>query len=100
MTGRFTLEEKYYKRKTKNSKTMKLRFSNNLDSIGGESEISPEEIAGKAGIERIASLSKEAIAIAHDISKNHPEFKQVTLDTMTDAERTLIEQSKKNNNQN
>ena len=95
MTGRFTLEEKYYKRKTKNSKTMKLRFSNNLDAIGGESEISPEEIAGKAGIERIASLSKEAIAIAHDIFKNHPEFKQVTLDTMTDEERKLIEQSKK-----
>ena len=100
MTGRFTLEEKYYKRKTKNSKTMKLRFSNNLDAIGGESEISPEEIAGKAGIERIASLSKEAIAIAHDIFKNHPEFKQVTLDTMTDEERTMIEQAKKNNNQN
>ena len=95
MTGRFILEEKYYKRKTKNSKTMKLRFSNNLDAIGGESEISPEEIAGKAGIERIASLSKEAIAIAHDIFKNHPEFKQVTLDTMTDEERTMIENAKK-----
>ena len=79
---------------------MKLRFSNNLDAIGGESEISPDEIAGKAGIERIASLSKEAIAIAHDIFKHHPEFKQVTLDTMTDEERGLIEQSKKNNNQN
>ena len=95
MTGRFTLEEKYYKHETKNSKTMKLRFSNNLDAIGGESEISPEEIAGKAGIERIASISKEAITIAHDIFKNHPEFKQVTLDTMTDEERGLIENSKK-----
>ena len=79
---------------------MKLRFSKNIDAIGGESEISPEEIAGKAGIERIASLSKEAIAIAHDIFKNHPEFKQVTLDTMTDEDRTMIEQAKKNNNQN
>lgn len=79
---------------------MKIRFSNNIDAIGGDSEIAPEEISGKAGIERVATLSKEAIAIAHDIFKNHPEFKQVTLDTMTDEERRLIELSKKNNNQN
>ena len=79
---------------------MKLRFSNNIDAIGGESEISPEEIAGKAGIERIASLSKEAIAIAHDIFKNHPESKQVTLDTLTDEERKMIELSENSNNKN
>lgn len=72
---------------------MKIRFSNNIDAIGGDSEIAPEEISGKAGIERVANLSKEAIAIAHDIFEKYPEFKQVTLDTMTDEERKLIEVS-------
>ena len=72
---------------------MKIRFSHNIDAIGGDSEIAPEEISGKAGIERVANRSKAALAIAHDIFEKHPEFKQVTLDTMTDEERRLIEVS-------
>ena len=54
-------------------------------------EIDPEEIGGKMGIERAASLSKDGIIIATDIFKKYPEIKQVTLDTMTDEERRLIE---------
>ena len=72
---------------------MKIRFANNIEGITGDSEIPPEEVSGQKGIERVASLSKEAIGIATDIFKTHPEFKQVTFDTMTDEERVLIEVS-------
>ena len=37
------------------------------------------------------------IVIAVAIFKNHPEFKQVILDTTTDEERRMIEQVKNNN---
>ena len=70
---------------------MKIRIANNLGDICGEMEIDPEEIGGKMGIERAASLSKDGIIIATEIFKSHPEIKQVTLDTMTDEERRLIE---------
>lgn len=79
---------------------MKIRFAKDMGLISGDSMIEPEELAGSMGIERIASLSKEAIAIVTDIFKNHPEFKQVTLDTMTDEERKMIELSEKSNNKN
>ena len=70
---------------------MKIRIANNLGDISGGMEIDPEEVSGKIGIERAASLSKDGFIIAIDIFKNHPEIKQVTLDTMTDEERKLIE---------
>ena len=70
---------------------MKIRIANNLGDICGGMEIDPEEIGGKMGIERAASLSKDGIIIATEIFKSHPEIKQVTLDTMTDEERRLIE---------
>lgn len=79
---------------------MKIRFAKDMGLISGDSMIEPEELAGSMGIERIASLSKEAIAIVTDIFKNHPEFKQITLDTTTDEERKLIELSEKSNNKN
>jgi len=70
---------------------MKIRIANNLGDICGGMEIDPEEIGGKMGIDRAASLSKDGIIIATEIFRNHPEIKQVTLDTMTDEERRLIE---------
>ena len=70
---------------------MKIRIANNLGDICGGMEIDPEEIGGKMGIERAASLSKDGIIIATEIFKSYPEIKQVTLDTMTDEERRLIE---------
>ena len=70
---------------------MKIRIANNLGDICGWMEIDPEEIGGKMGVERAASLSKDGIIIATDIFKKYPEIKQVTLDTMTDEERRLIE---------
>lgn len=73
---------------------MKIRFANNIEGITGDSDISLEEVSDTKDIERVAKLSKDAIEIATDIFKTHPEFKQVTLDTMTDEERVLIELSK------
>lgn len=70
---------------------MKIRIANNLGDISGGMEIDPEEVSGKMGIERAASLSRDGFIIAIDIFKNYPEIKQVTLDTMTDEERRLIE---------
>lgn len=70
---------------------MKIRIANNLGDICGGMEIDPEEIGGKMGIERSASLSKDGIIIATEIFKSYPEIKQVTLDTMTDEERRMIE---------
>ena len=72
---------------------MKIRFANNIEGITGDSEIPPEEVSGPISIERVVKLLKDAIGIATDIFKTHPEFKQVTLDTMTDEERVLIEVS-------
>lgn len=73
---------------------MKIRFANNIEGITGDSDISLEEVSDTKDIEHVAKLSKDAIEIATDIFKTHPEFKQVTLDTMTDEERVLIELSK------
>ena len=70
---------------------MKIRLANNLGDICGGMEIDPEEVGGKMGIERAASLSRDGFIIAIDIFKKYPNIKQVTLDTMTDEERKLIE---------
>ena len=74
---------------------MKIRIANNMGDIAGGMEISPDEVSGKVGIERVSSLSKDGIMIAADIFKNYPDIKQVTLDTMTDEERDMIEQATK-----
>ena len=79
---------------------MKIRIANNIDTVDGGMEIGPEEVGGKMGIERVSRLSQDGIIIAADIFKKYPEIKQVTLDTMTDEERVLIEIAKSSNNQN
>lgn len=79
---------------------MKIRFAKNIDVISGESEIGPDELAGTMGIKRIEALLKESISIVTDIFKNHSEIKQVTLDTMTDEERRIIEQAETSNKKN
>lgn len=79
---------------------MKVRIAKNEEMIDGGMDIAPEEIAGKMGIERVAQLSKDGINIATDIFKKYPDIKQVTLDTMTDEERALIEYAKVSNIKN
>lgn len=79
---------------------MKIRFAKNIDALTGDSVIEPEEAAGNMGIERIQKLTKDAIVIAVAIFKNHPEFKQVILDTTTDEERKMLERALKMDNKN
>lgn len=70
---------------------MKIRIANNMGDVCGEMMIAPEEIGGKMGIERAATMSKDGIVIATDIFKTYPLIKQITIDTETDEERALIE---------
>lgn len=79
---------------------MKIRIANNMGDVCGEMMIAPEEIGGKMGIERAATMSKDGIVIAIDIFKKYPEVKQVVLDTETDEERALVEIAKSSNNKN
>ena len=70
---------------------MKIRLAHNATTFDGGMEISPEEIGGKMCIDRVQQLFKAGMDIATDVLKKYPEIKQVTLDTMTDEERNLIE---------
>lgn len=79
---------------------MKIRIANNITNIDSDMVIAPEEISGKMGIERMEKLLKDGMSIAIDIFKKNDEIKQVTLDTMTDEVRDIIEQAIKTNNQN
>ena len=79
---------------------MKIRIANNLVNVSGDMDIDPEEVSGKMGIERAASLSKDGFIIATDIFKHYPDIKQVTLDTETDEERALVEIAKTSVNNN
>lgn len=79
---------------------MKIRIANNIIDIDSDMVIAPEEISGKMGIERVETLLKDGMNIAIDIFKKHEDIKQVTLDTMTDETRAIIEEAIKTNNQN
>ena len=74
---------------------MKIRIANNIDTVDGGMEIGPEEVGGKMGIERASRLSQDGIIMAADIFKKYPEIKQVTLDTMTDEDRNMLEMAEK-----
>ena len=94
--------EKHIPRKDthSDSKKMKIRIANNIIDIDSDMVIAPEEISGKMGIERVETLLKDGMNIAIDIFKKHEDIKQVTLDTMTDETRAIIEEAIKTNNQN
>lgn len=79
---------------------MKIRIANNIINIDSDMMIAPEEISGNMGIERVETLLKDGMTIAIDIFKKHEDIKQVTLDTMTDETRAIIEEAIKTNNQN
>lgn len=79
---------------------MKIRLAHNATTFDGGMEISPEEIGGKMGLERVNQFAKTGLEIATDVLKKYPYIKQVTLDTMTDEEREMIEMTTKSNNKN
>jgi hypothetical protein len=83
---------------------MKITFSRNINDIGCAIEANKDEIGGvrqlKALTDKFQKEMTRAYEAAQMVFKKFPEFKQVTLDTMTDEERKMIELSEHSNNQN
>lgn len=83
---------------------MKITLSRNIDNIGVAIEANKDEMGGVAQIKALAEKFQKEMTRAYEAAeavwKEYPEFKQVTLDTMTDEERKMIELSEKSNNKN
>jgi hypothetical protein len=83
---------------------MKITLSKNIDNIGVAIEANKDEMGGVAQIKALAEKFQKEMTRAYEAAeavwKEYPEFKQVTLDTMTDEERRMIELSEKSNNKN
>lgn len=83
---------------------MKITISQNIDNIGVAIEANKDEMGGVAQIKALAEKFQKEMTRAYEaaqtVFKEFPEFKQVTLDTMTDEERRMIELSEKSNNNN
>ena len=83
---------------------MKITISQNIDNIGFAIETNRDEIGGADKLKELADKFQSEMTRAYDaaqlVFKEFPEFKQVTLDTMTDEERRMIELSEKSNNKN
>ena len=83
---------------------MKITFSRNINDIGCAIEANKDEIGGVRQLKALADKFQKEMTRAYEAAeavwKEYPEFKQVTLDTMTDEERKMIELSEHSNNQN
>lgn len=83
---------------------MKITLSRNIDNIGVAIEANKDEIGRVAQIKALAEKFQKEMTRAYEAAeavwKEYPEFKQITLDTMTDEERKMIELSEKSNNKN
>ena len=83
---------------------MKITLSRNIDNSGVAIEANKDEMGGVAQIKALAEKFQKEMTRAYEaaqtVFKEFPEFKQVTLDTMTDEERRMIELSEKSNNKN
>ena len=83
---------------------MKITLSNNIENVGVAIEANKDEIGGAKKLKALADKFHKEMTRAYDaaqlIWKEFPEFRQVTLDTMTDEERQMIELSEKSNNKN
>ena len=83
---------------------MKITFSRNINDIGCAIEANKDEIGGVQKLKELADKFQNEMTRAYDaaqmVFKKYPEFKQVTLDTMTNEERDMIEQAETSNNKN
>ena len=83
---------------------MKITLSRNIDNIGVAIEANKDEMGRVAQIKALAEKFQKEMTRAYEAAeavwKEYPEFKQVTLDTMTDEERRMIELSESSNNKN
>jgi hypothetical protein len=83
---------------------MKITLSKNIDNIGVAIEANKDEMGRVAQIKALAEKFQKEMTRAYEAAeavwKEYPEFKQITLDTMTDEERKMVELSEKSNNKN
>lgn len=83
---------------------MKITFSKNINDIGCAIEANKDEIGGIQKLKELADKFQNEMTRAYDaaqmVFKQFPEFRQVTLDTMTDEERKMIEIAEKSINKN
>lgn len=83
---------------------MKITLSRNIDNIGVAIEANKDEMGRVAQIKALAEKFQKEMTRAYEAAeavwKEYPEFKQVTLDTLTDEERKMIELSENSNNKN
>lgn len=83
---------------------MKITFSNNINDIGCAIEANQDEVGGVRQLKALADKFQGEMTRAYDaaqmIFKSFPEFRQVTLDTMTNEEREMIAKAEKSNNKN
>jgi hypothetical protein len=83
---------------------MKITLSNNINNVGVGIEANRDEIGGIKAMRELADKFQGEMTRAYEAAqmlwKEYPEFKQVTLDTMTDEERDMLEQAENSNNKN
>ena len=83
---------------------MKITLSNNIKDVGVAIKANKDEIGNIQKMKELADKFQGEMTRAYDaaqlIWKHFPEFRQVTLDTLTDEERKMIELSENSNNKN
>ena len=83
---------------------MKITLSHNIKDVGVAIEANKDEIGGIQKMKELADKFQGEMTRAYEaaqmIWKQYPEFKQVTLDTMTDEDRNMLEQAETSNNKN
>ena len=83
---------------------MKIILSNNINNVGVGIEANSDEIGGIKAMRELADKFQGEMTRAYEAAqmlwKEYPEFKQVTLDTMTDEERDMLEQAENSINKN
>ena len=83
---------------------MKITLSNNIKDVGVAIEANKDEIGNIKKMKELADKFQGEMTRAYEAAQlvweKYPEFKQVTLDTLTDEERRMIELSENSNNKN
>ena len=78
---------------------MKITFSRNINDIGCAIEANKDEIGVVQKLKELADKFQNEMTRAYDaaamVFEKFTEFKQVTLDTMTDEDRKMMEMAEK-----
>jgi hypothetical protein len=75
-----------------------------MHDIGVVIEATKDEIGGVKKLKELSDKFHKELSSAYDaaqmVFKEFPEFKQVTLDTLSDEEQAMLELMEKSNNKN